>query len=310
MGRAPVAVLGGSGMLGAMTVEVLSADPSLEVVGTVRDPAAAARLAALYPTVKWRSLDAEQVDESAIARAIDGVAWVINCIGVIKPYIHDDRADEVERALRVNGLFPHLLARTAAKVGAQVLQIATDCVYSGRAGNYSERAEHDALDVYGKTKSLGEAHATAVHHLRCSIIGPEAQGRLSLLEWFLAQPRGGEVNGFTNHLWNGVTTLHFAQLCRGIIAKGLALPHLVHVVPSATVSKAEMLSCFGRVFGREDLRVRPMATPIAIDRTLATEQSDLNGRLWTAAGYTVPPTVPQMIEELGRGSYRFREART
>ena len=95
-----------------------------------------------------------------------------HAIGVIKPYIRDDDAAAVERALRVNGLFPHILARAAERSGCRVLQIATDCVYAGTIGNYREAAPHDALDVYGKTKSLGEVNSAAVHHLRCSIIGP------------------------------------------------------------------------------------------------------------------------------------------
>src|SRR5262245_47600681 len=203
-----VAILGASGMLGAMVADVLAGDSELSVLATVRDPHTRGRFAALYPTIEWRLLDADAGDASAIAAAIAGAAWVVNCIGIIKPYIHDDRADEVERAIRVNALFPHLLGRAAAQAGARVLQIATDCVFSGTTGGYTERSEHDALDVYGKTKSLGEAHLSGMHQLRCSIVGPEGRGHVSLLDWFLGQPRGAEVKGFTNHRWNGVTTLH------------------------------------------------------------------------------------------------------
>jgi len=110
---------------------------------------------------------------------------------------------------------PHALAQATAKVlpMAKVLQIATDCVYSGKTGNYDEAAKHDALDVYGKTKSLGEVNARHVLNIRCSIIGPELKGRLSLLEWFLSQPTGARVNGYAHHQWNGITTLQFAELC-------------------------------------------------------------------------------------------------
>jgi dTDP-4-dehydrorhamnose reductase len=81
--------------------------------------------------------------------------WIINCIGVIKPY-----CDDIPRAIKVNALFPYTLP-------ANTIQIATDCVYSGAKGNYVESDPHDADDIYGKTKSLGEA--THIKNLRCSI---------------------------------------------------------------------------------------------------------------------------------------------
>jgi dTDP-4-dehydrorhamnose reductase len=149
-----------------------------------------------------------------------------------------------------------------------------------------------------------------MQHLRCSIIGPETKAYASLLEWFLKQPRGAEVKGFTNHRWNGVTTLHYARFCRGIIKTQPKLAGVQHVVPTGTLSKAEMLGCFATAYGRRDLRIVPTATAIAIDRTLATENEAINAQLWREAGYETPPTIPQMIEELAGRSYRFQEVRT
>jgi dTDP-4-dehydrorhamnose reductase len=227
---------------------------------------------------------------------------------VIKPYIHDDNAAEIERALKVNALFPNRLARVAARGGARVVQIATDCVYSGAQGRYTEGAPHDALDVYGKSKSLGEPFVTGTHQLRCSIIGPEPKGFVSLLEWFLGRPRNAEVSGFTNHQWNGVTTFHYARLCQGIISAGLSLPRAQHVVPTGTLSKSEMLSSFARVYDRGDIVIKPVEAKTVIDRTLETDNAVVNAQIWKAAGYEKPPTVPQMIEEMGRLNPRWRKA--
>ena len=101
-----------------------------------------------------------------------------------------------------------------------MIQIATDCVYSGKTGGYNEDSLHDALDAYGKTKSLGEVRSSTFLNIRSSIIGPEINHKVLLLEWFLKQPKGAVLNGFSNHLWNGVTTLQFAELCLTIIKKG------------------------------------------------------------------------------------------
>lgn len=293
-----VVVLGGTGMLGSMAVRYLSGDPSLRVVATARGDSASTQARQDLGATEWRELDAEGAGEAQIQAAIGQAHWVVNAIGVIKPYIHDDSAVEVERAIRINSLFPHLLAKAAEQTGARVIQIATDCVYSGQKGRYVESDKHDALDAYGKTKSLGEVASPNVWHLRCSIIGPERKAHVSLLDWFLGQGQGATVNGYTNHLWNGVTTLHFAKLCQGIIREGTVFPHMQHIVPSDAISKADMLRLFALHGGRQDVAVCPGAASSALDRTLATENEDVNRALWDAAGYRQPPTVPQMIEEL------------
>jgi dTDP-4-dehydrorhamnose reductase len=229
-----------------------------------------------------------------------GADWAINAIGIIKPHIRDDNAAEVERAIEVNGLFPHRLARAAEQSGTRVIQIATDCVYSGLRGAYVERDEHDPRDVYGRTKSLGEVHSPAVHHVRVSIIGPELAHHLSLLDWFLNQPRAAAVKGFVNHRWNGVTTLQFGRLCAGVIRSGLALPHLVHVVPGDIITKADLLAVVASAYERTDVRIDRVDAATVIDRTLDTVQPDLNRALWLAAGYAAPPTIETMVFELAR----------
>lgn len=299
-----VLVLGGTGMLGSMVVDELARRPGLRVTATARDEALTAPFRQRVDGVDWRIFDAAAADEAIDAELLSGAEWVINCIGILKPLIRDDNAFEVERALRINALFPMRLARATAG-RAQVLQIATDCTYSGARGRYREADPHDATDVYGKTKSLGEARAGHVHHLRCSIIGPEAKAPRSLLEWLLAQPRGGAVNGFVNHHWNGVTSLQFARLCAGIVEHQLQLPHLQHVVPEGRVTKCEILQCLARGYDRDDLTVTPTQAALVLDRTLATDDERLNDELWIAAGYAAPPSVPQMIAELARFDYRF-----
>ena len=302
-----VLVLGGSGMLGSMVADCLARDAGLEVAATVRDEAQAEACRARLGAVRWLRFDASAAGEEDGHRVFAGFDWVVNAVGIIKPLIRDDNAAEVERAVRVNALFPHRLARWTAGAGTRVLQIATDCVYSGTRGHYAEPDAHDALDVYGKTKSLGEVHAPHFHHLRCSIIGPEMKQPRSLLEWFLGQPRGASVNGFTNHDWNGVTTLHFARLCRGAITAGLDdLPRLQHVVPRGEVTKYDMLRQFARSFGRDDVQINPTEAATVIDRTLATADEGVNRRLWAAAGYDEPPDVPAMIEELARYDFRMK----
>jgi dTDP-4-dehydrorhamnose reductase len=112
------------------------------------------------------------------------------------------------------------------------------------------------------------------------------------------------VNGFTNHQWNGVTTLHFARLCLGAIKHNLRLPRVQHVIPTSSVSKYELLTCFARNYRREDIIINPTEAKTIVDRTLATTNEVLNREIWLAAGYAEPPTIPQMVSELAQFDYR------
>lgn len=275
-----VAILGKTGMLGsAVSKEFTESD--LELVFLSR-----------------KELDAEIASVKDIENISQGCDYIINCIGIIKPYIQDCDSYSVERAIRVNALFPHNLAKAAEIVGAKVIQIATDCVYDGKSGCYDENSKHNPIDVYGKTKSLGEVYASNVLNLRCSIIGKEEKSYLSLLEWFLNQPLGASVKGFKNHYWNGITTNAFAKICLGIIKSGNWFSGIQHVIPADRLSKAEMLHIFSRVFKRNDIFIEDIITDSYLDRTLETVNKKINLELWENAGYKFIPKIEEMITEL------------
>lgn len=287
-----VTVLGATGMLGSMIAQVLSTEPDIRVVATAREAADDSS------AVEWRHLDARTAGVDEVAHAIAGSEWVINAIGVIKQRIDESDGASVKDAVQVNAIFPHCIVEAATKAGSRVIQIATDCVYSGRKGNYVESDPHDPLDVYGKSKSLGEIGSENLENLRCSIVGPEKGAPVSLLGWFLSQPQGAAVPGFTNHRWNGITTLHFAKICLGLIRNQPSHLPTRHVVPGTSADKAELLSMFARAFGRDDLSITPAEAPETIDRTLATNAPEDNSRLWRDAGYQEAPSLEAMIYEL------------
>ncbi len=302
MAKQKVAILGCTGMLGSMTLDSFVKSSGFDVTATYRSQSDTKLLKNRYPKVRFCKFGTEKNSLKSIVNAIAGVDWVVNAIGVIKPYIRDDNGEEVRRAVNVNAHFPHLLAQAAEITNSNIIQIATDCVYSGQKGRYVETDTHDALDVYGKTKSLGEVFHDKIQHLRCSIIGPEPKARKSLLEWFLGQPKEARINGFTNHHWNGVTTLHFARLCQGIIKKRIPLPHIQHIVPHNSVSKADLLKSFAKKYNRDDIIISDVKAPAVVDRTLVTNNQKLNNIIWVAAGYDKPPTIEQMVAELAKYS--------
>ena len=289
-----VLVLGSTGMLGSAVVQILS-NGNTELLTTSRRGANTTNFDAGTDTI----------DDILISFKPD---WVINCIGTIKPYISESESNSVINAINVNSVFPAQLSRAASKIGTKVIQIATDCVYSGSKGAYLETDFHDATDVYGKTKSLGEVSAENMMHIRTSIIGPEFGRSTSLLEWFKNQPKNSQINGFTDHLWNGVTTHAFGKLCNGIINQNLFASGKYHVTPKNIVTKATLLKLFSKAYKRSDLLISNTISTHKIDRTLSTNDISISNNLWHAAGYRDAPTIEELVSEQSELSELFSKA--
>lgn len=285
-----VLIVGASGMLGHMTANVLKSE-GLEVRTTARKGSHSADF----------EFDAESGQIGPILQETKP-RYIVNSIGIIKPHIVDTDQASVLTAIRVNSIFPHDLATEARKVGAHVVQIATDCVYDGTRSYYDESSPHNPTDVYGKTKSLGEVPSENVLHLRASIIGPESGRSTSLWEWVRNAAPNSELNGYTNHLWNGVTTYHFAKVCAGLIARGATESGVRHLIPGNDITKANLVRAIANASGRKDLVVNDFEAHPAVDRTLATNFPEFSRSLWASAGYLEPPTVEHMVKEISTSS--------
>jgi dTDP-4-dehydrorhamnose reductase len=288
-----VLILGSTGMLGSAVLREFS-----NFVGQVSSAQRAKPVVEANLSSQAIQFSASEDNLKEQLNRIEKVDYIINCIGVIKPHINDLDPRQRANAITINGLFPYELNEWAETSGAKVLQIATDCVFSGAKGSYIESDKHDALDVYGKSKSLGETPGASMMHLRVSIIGPEVGRSTSLLEWVRNQPINADLRGFTDHFWNGITTLHFARIARGIVENDLFESGVFHVVPKDSVSKFELVSSMARHLGRTDITVSPTKTGDGIDRTLQTIFPEKNKNLWKSAGFTELPTIDEMVAHM------------
>jgi len=224
--------------------------------------------------------------------------YVINCIGVIKPYISEDSAPSRERALLINSVFPYALDALANDLGFKIIQIATDCVFSGAKGEYLETDLHDAIDTYGKTKSLGEVPSANMMNIRVSIIGPEAGRSTSLFEWVRNQPENSVINGYSDHYWNGVTSKGFARICRGLIENDGFVAGTHHLLPSDAMTKFDLVTEIANKIGRKDIKIVKGPSGNKVDRTLATTNESLNAQLWANAGYPTIPSISELVAEI------------
>jgi dTDP-4-dehydrorhamnose reductase len=244
--------------------------------------------------------DAENLDVVSLfnSAGLESGDYVINCVGLTKSRIDESSPASRAKAARLNIDFPAELAKVAFLREVKVIQVATDCVFSGKEGRYSESSLHDPEDVYGKTKSLGEISSDSVMHLRCSLIGPEL-GRNSLFfEWVRQQPSGASIAGYTDHLWNGLSSKAFGQIVLGILTHNLFRPGVQHLVPADQVTKDELVRLELGALGRSDVSVTSTTSQKAVDRTLSTENPEFNKELFAAAGYSALPTISQMVDEI------------
>jgi dTDP-4-dehydrorhamnose reductase len=228
--------------------------------------------------------------------------YVINAIGLIKQLIDETDKKVLKNAYLVNSNLPRDLSAYAKDTSTAVIQIGTDCVYSGQVGNYSEHSKFDCVDLYGLSKVSGEEESKSLMTIRCSIIGHEIKSPVSLMDWFLSQPKSATVRGYTNHYWNGVTTLAFARVIRGIIDHKMFSPEILHLVPKDQITKFELLQNLAKEFQRTDIHIRAFPTESGVNRTLITLFPDKNEQLWLSAGYTQIPSIAELIKEYAEWS--------
>ena len=225
-----VIILGSKGMLGKYVWSYLDL-AGFDCVGVNKD-----------------SLDAATATEEKLEevffkeiKLIEKGDVVINCMGTIKPRV-DSLGDL--NAIQVNSVFPRLLANFCEKHGLNLIHPTTDCVYTGLKGSYNENDKYDVSDVYGMSKAMGEPNNCTV--IRTSIIGEEVNQGRSLVEW-VKSSANTTINGFTNHYWNGITTLEWAKVAEALI--NLDMEEAAFIQPTIkTLSKYEVLGLIKEVF--------------------------------------------------------------
>ena len=218
---------------------------------------------------------------------------VINCVGLVKQRA---AGNDPSLAIEVNALLPHRLADVCLTSGSRLIHVSTDCVFSGRDGNYTEKSIPDADDLYGRTKLLGEVTDSHTLTLRTSIVGRELKERQGLAEWFLAQQ--GPVRGYTRSLFSGVTTHQFSRAVADYVLPHPELQGLYHL-SGEPIAKYQLLQLLNSSYRRNSI-IEP-DDEVICDRTLDSS------RFRAATGF-VAPAWPDMVEEMASDTYPYDTA--
>lgn len=278
-----ILILGGSGMLGHELWRHFRAGHETWV--TLRRPGAEfARFGLFGDGRVFTGVDA--MDFPTVAKVIREFRpdAVLNCVGIIKQL---KEATSPIPSLTINALLPHRLAEVCGETGARLVLFSTDCVFSGRRGQYGEADVSDAEDLYGRTKYLGEIGSLPhVFTLRSSIIGRELGTAHSLVDWFLAQ-RGPRVRGYRRAIYTGFTTLEMARIVERILTAHRDLSGLWQVA-SAPINKYDLLGLLRESF-QHPVEIEPY-DEFVCDRSLS------GARFAAATGYRAPDWAAMITE--------------
>lgn len=280
-----ILVLGGDGMLGHQLLESWGHAHDVRVT-LRRDVAAYARFGLFTSANSIGGVDA--TDLPRVRSIVEG--WrpdaIVNCVGIVK---QRSEAKAAIPSIEINALLPHRLLELCQDTGGRLVHISTDCVFSGRTGNYRESDIPDPVDLYGRSKLLGEVDAAPGLTLRTSIIGLELSRFTGLIEWFLAQR--GMIHGFVRAIYTGVTTRELARVIEHVLVNHPRL-HGVWQVASAPVTKYDLLVQLAQQLECKDIE-------IVADETFVCDRSLRADAFEAETGYRAP-SWERMLDELAQ----------
>ncbi len=292
-----ILILGGEGMLGHKMFQTLSRDFDdvyCTILGKLNEP--------FYSSIDLFQNDkiiegTNAADLVDLREKLDTIKpdVAVNCIGIVK---QREEAKAYIPSITLNALLPHVLAECLDAWNGKLIHFSTDCVFSGKKGDYTEEDPSDAEDLYGKTKYLGETTESNALTLRTSIIGRELANFKSLLEWFLSQ-NGKTVQGYKNVIYSGVTTNYLAKTVSNLIKDFPDLAGLYQVT-APKISKHDLLCRIRDAYGL-NIEIIPNETEVC-DRSMIGE------KFRNVTGYP-EPSWQSLIEELVSDSTPYEKWR-
>lgn len=264
-------ILGCNGMAGH-TISLYLKERGHEVMGFDRHPSY------FVESITGDAADAGYIKEIIGVNKFD---TIINCIGLLNQFAEKNKVG----AVYLNSYFPHYLAQLTADTDTQIIHMSTDCVFSGRRGQYTEDDLRDGTTFYDRSKALGELEDNKNITLRSSIVGPDINSKgIGLLNWFMQQK--GEVRGYTCVMWTGQTTLQLAKTME--MAAKVKAYGLFNMVPDQAISKFDLLKLFNKHMRNNAVSIIP-TDKIAIDKSLKRTRFSFDYQI---------PDYEQMVTEL------------
>jgi len=222
-----------------------------------------------------------QLDAFLLPYNLDSETCIINCIGFIP---QKEKTHSHQNYYTINSIFPQYLSKVCMKYNAQLIFPTTDCVFNGSKGDYNENDFHDETNSYGISKSLGELVNGTI--IRVSIIGEEKGSAVSFLEF--VRNSKGTINGWKNHLWNGITCFQYCKIVDKIMTDNLFWKGVRHLYSPEKKSKYE-LACIIRDVYDVPCMINEYEAKQVVDKTLSS--------LYDVSVQFCIPSLEQQIKE-------------
>lgn len=268
-----ILVIGVKGMAGHVVFKSLPKLGDYEIYGVARN---------ITPTNRVFNLDVSNTEE--LKKIIDlQFDVIINCIGIL----NKDAEDNPHKAIWFNSYFPHFLESLTKDTRTKVISISTDCVFSGKKGNYTENDLRDGEGFYAMSKAMGEIVNEKDLTIRTSIIGPEQnKNGIGLFHWFMRQK--GLISGYSHAFWSGITTIELAKVIHQTILQDIK--GLLIVAGNPKIDKFSLLKIFNIIFRNEALTITENAN-YKVDKSMYSSRSDFD--------YQVPSYEDMILEMKG-----------
>lgn len=261
-----VLVLGANGLIGSSVFRVLNKCSHLNVLGTVRS-GIKSNSTNIIPSID--AFNMQVIEDLLLTKNIQ---FLVNCIGLTK---HRELTSSLLESGYLNAVFPHKLAFIAKTKNVKLIHISSDCVFSGKHGDYNEDSKCDALDIYGVTKYLGELSEDQGLTIRTSTIGHELGSNYGLLDWFINQKK---CSGYSNAFFSGTTTLELANIIQKIILEYSNLSG-VYNIGGIKISKFNLLTKIDTIY--------KLGIDIKCDNSFIIDRSYSSDKFYNATGYRI-----------------------
>ena len=240
------------------------------------------------------SFEMQKVDllaSGAVAHVLDDVQpdWVIHCAALADV---DACEDQLELAQQLNADLPGILAKETARRGLHMVHLSTDAVFDGVRGNYRETDDPNPLNIYARTKLLGE-QAVLDNDInaivaRVNFYGWSRTGNRSLAEFFFNNLKAGNpINGFRDIFFCPLLANDLAEILLKMLAAGLH--GLYHVVSPEQLSKYQFGVQLAEMFSFDPALITPISVQQSRLSASRSPKLTLNtDKLTQALGHSAP----------------------
>jgi len=215
---------------------------------------------------------------------------IINCVGILNEFANNNP----DKAIYLNSYLPHYLSNLTKNTKTKIIQMSTDCVFSGKKGQYSEYDFKDGETFYDRSKALGEIVNNKDLTFRNSIIGPDInENGIGLFNWFMKQEK--PIEGYSRAMWTGVTTVTLAKAMEQAIVQNLT--GIYNLVNNQSISKYELLHLFNKYFRNSSIEIEKN-DEVKIDKSLLRTRADFNFEV---------PSYDEMVKEMSEWVLTHKE---